>query len=441
MRHLRLRQAGSAGGGPGSLARRVPGHRMQGLLWAGVLGLAACYPGPVDPVGIPHAPPPFVRAPYVQQVTEGSASILWMSQPGSADTAWYRVPERDSAWTRTAVAEYRYGTRRTDLASLPPASTVEYVVSAGGTRAGPSLFRTAPSEGAAGEDVRVLLFGDSGWGGPEQIDLARRMERADWDLSIHVGDIAYNDGKEIEFTERHFRVYARSLDSTPFYPSIGNHDVRADGGRSYDGAFLWPEPFPGARYYAFRWGRIQFVSLDTSSDTEDVRGLREGTGRQLVWLEEVLRSASADSAVDWIIAFQHHPLYSHAIGISGHGLEYDLRTQLLPLYERYGVDLVAAGHDHHYERTWPVRDGRRVTDGCGPVHVLSGGGGASRYARDITATPLLATAQRVYEYVELTVGADRIRGRTIDRDGQVVDEFTVRRYDGTREGLPGPCSG
>jgi hypothetical protein len=54
---------------------------------------------------------------------------------------------------------------------------------------------------------------------------------------------------------------------------------------------------------------------------------------------------------------------------------------------------------------------------------------------------LLATAKRVYEYVELTVGTDRIRGRTIDRDGQVVDDFTVRRYDGTQEGLPGRCSG
>ena len=423
VKHSRYRQAGS------------------GLVWAGVLGLAACYPGPVDPVGVPLAPPPFVRAPYLQQITDSSASILWMSRPGSADSAWYRVPEVDSAWTRLRVQDHRHGTRRADLAALPAAGTVEYVVSAGGTRTGPHAFGTAPVEGSQPGTIRVLLFGDSGWGSPEQVDLARRMERAQWDLSIHVGDIAYNDGAETEFTERHFRVYARTFDATPFYPSVGNHDLRADGGRSYDGAFLWPEPFPGARYYAFRWGRIQFVSLDTSSRTEDVSGLREGRGRQLEWLEGILRSASADSTVDWIIAFQHHPLYSHAIGISGHELDRNLRAVLLPLYERYGVDLVAAGHDHHYERTWPVRDGRRVRDGCGPVHVLSGGGGASRYARDITSTPLLATAQRVYQYVELTVGADRIRGRTIDRDGQVVDEFAVRRYDGTREGLPGRCSG
>jgi hypothetical protein len=267
------------------------------------------------------------------------------------------------------------------------------------------------------------------------------MERDDWDLSIHVGDIAYNDGSEREFTERHFRVYARTFASTPFYPSVGNHDIRADGGRSYDGAFLWPEPHPGARYYSFRWGRTVFVSLDTSSKTEDVEGLRNGTGRQLEWLRETLRAASADSTVDWIITFQHHPLYSHAMGISGHELDRDLRANLLPVLERYGVDLITAGHDHHYERTWPIRQGRRVDAGCGPVHVVSGGGGASRYARDVTNTTLLAYAGRIYQYVELTIGSDRIRARTIDRSGRVADEFAVRRYDGVEGGLPGRCSG
>ena len=408
------------------------------VLGAAVLVLAGCYPGPVDPVGLPQIPPAFERLPYVQNVTDAGASVLWMSQAGSVDTAWYRVPAIDSAWSRTPVRDHRYGTSRADLMSLPASSTVEYLVSAAGTRAGPHEFRTAPPTGEAAE-VRVLLFGDSGWGGAAQLDLARVMRRDEWDLSIHVGDIAYNDGSREDFTYRHFRVYASMLASAPFFPSVGNHDVRADGGQSYDGAFAWPEPFPGARYFAFRWGRIQFVSVDTSSDTDDVRDLRDGRGRQLEWLREVLREAAADSAVDWIITFQHHPLYSHAVGISGHGLDQSLRGVLLPLYERHGVDLVTAGHDHHYERTWPIRDRRRVAEGCGPVHVLSGGGGASRYARDITNTTLLATAQRVYQYVELTVGEDRIQGRTIDRHGQVVDEFGVRRFDGATEGLPGRC--
>ncbi len=408
-------------------------------LAATVLALAACYPGPVDPVGIPQAPAPYVRAPYVQQVTDSSAWVLWMSQPGSVDTAWFRVPDADSAWKRAEVEDHRYGTRKAMLGPLPVSTTVQYVVSAAGTRMGPHEFRTGPAAGTSGEDVRVLLFGDSGWGGPEQIDLARQMRRLDWDLSIHVGDIAYNEGAEDEFTERHFRVYARTLAATPIYPAVGNHDVRADGGRSYDGAFLWPEPFPGARYYSFRQGRVLFVSIDTSSKAEEVDGLRSGEGRQLTWLVETLREASVDSTVDWIVTFMHHPLYSHAGGISGHGLDRNLGNELLPLFERYGVDLVTAGHDHHYERTHPVRDGRRVEPGCGPVHVLSGGGGGSLYARDVTTSPLAATTRRVYEFVELTISRNSIKGRTIGRQGELIDEFMVRRYTGTDTGLPDRC--
>ena len=182
------------------------------------------------------------------------------------------------------------------------------------------------------------------------------------------------------------------------------------------------------------------MSLDTSSHTADVEGLRSGRGRQFEWLQDLLADAAADSSVEWIITFQHHPLYSHAIGISGHGLDQDLRANLLPLFERYGVDLVTAGHDHHYEREWPIRQGRRVPEGCGPVHVLSGGGGASRYARDITNSVLLATAQRAYQFVELVIGSDRIEGRAIGRDGAVLDEFTVVPYGGTVSGLADRCS-
>jgi hypothetical protein len=266
------------------------------------------------------------------------------------------------------------------------------------------------------------------------------MNGEGFDLAIHVGDIAYDDGAEEEFTERNFRVYAPMLASTPFYPSVGNHDVRADEGRSYDAAFLWPEPADGARYYSFRWGRTLFISIDTASRTEDVRLLRSGTGPQYRWLEETLRAAAADTTVAWIITFQHHPLYSHALGISGHGLDRSLRRQLLPLFELHGVDLVAAGHDHHYERTFPILGERKVESGCGPVHILSGGGGASRYARDVGDSSLGAYTRRVYQFVELSVGEDRIRGRTIDRYGEVIDEFTVRRFPGTDAGLPDRCT-
>ncbi len=37
------------------------------------------------------------------------------------------------------------------------------------------------------------------------------------------------------------------------------------------------------------------------------------------------------------------------------GADLGIRQQWLPLFDAYGVDLVLAGHEHHYERTVPVR--------------------------------------------------------------------------------------
>jgi hypothetical protein len=65
----------------------------------------------------------------------------------------------------------------------------------------------------------------------------------------------------------------------------------------------------------------------------------------------------------------------------------------MPLFDAYGVDLVVAGHEHHYERTFPVRgvepgsslltpvprscDPAEMDTRDGTVHMIIGGGGHS----------------------------------------------------------------
>jgi hypothetical protein len=65
----------------------------------------------------------------------------------------------------------------------------------------------------------------------------------------------------------------------------------------------------------------------------------------------------------------------------------------LPLFDQYGVDLVVAGHEHHFERTFPVRgilpgstlltpapqgtDPYLMDTSTGTVHMIIGGGGHS----------------------------------------------------------------
>ncbi len=433
------------------------------LLIACVAG-AACKQSVGDPLGLIPRFAPFERLPYLQAVDASSATVRWLAIASVSDSAQYRTDPRGS-WRaltiersdrRTSVTGI-VATRTARIEGLEPSQSVAYRVWADTVAVGPFSFRTAPLPGDS-DTIRVLAFGDSGWGSDAQIRLAEQMQDREFDLAIHMGDIAYQNGSEADFTLRHFQVYRSLLAQIPFFPSVGNHDLRSDGGMPYRRAFVWPASFEDARFYSYRWGSVKFLALDTidEPDTDwslegalsldedgesstDGAEIRDGGGRQYEWLVRELAAAQADSTVRWIIVYMHHPPYSHARGISGHGSDLDLQREIAPLFDRYGVDLVLSGHDHHYERSNPVHDGEVAHDGCGPVYILTGGGGASRFVRGVGRSPLQARGSREYHFVNLDITESTLRAQAWGEQGQLIDGFLVLPYEGeTEDGARSP---
>jgi len=74
---------------------------------------------------------------------------------------------------------------------------------------------------------------------------------------------------------------------------------------------------------------------------------------QTIWLERTLADARRDWSVDMIVVFMHQVPMSTSI--SGNGSDLAIRQAWLPLFDKYEVDLVLHGHEHDYERTYPVR--------------------------------------------------------------------------------------
>jgi hypothetical protein len=74
---------------------------------------------------------------------------------------------------------------------------------------------------------------------------------------------------------------------------------------------------------------------------------------QCIWLERILREARQDPTVDMIVVFMHQCAMSTSV--TGNGSDLGIRQAWLPLFDRYEVDLVLSGHEHDYERTYPVR--------------------------------------------------------------------------------------
>jgi Purple acid Phosphatase, N-terminal domain/Calcineurin-like phosphoesterase len=74
---------------------------------------------------------------------------------------------------------------------------------------------------------------------------------------------------------------------------------------------------------------------------------------QTIWLEKTLAEARHDRSVDMIVVFMHQCAMSTSV--TGNGSDLGIRQAWLPLFDKYEVDLVLSGHEHDYERTYPVR--------------------------------------------------------------------------------------
>jgi hypothetical protein len=74
---------------------------------------------------------------------------------------------------------------------------------------------------------------------------------------------------------------------------------------------------------------------------------------QTLWLERTLAEARLDPGIDMIVVFMHQCAMSTSA--PGNGSDLGIRRAWLPLFDRYEVDLVLSGHEHDYERTYPVR--------------------------------------------------------------------------------------
>ena len=382
----------------------------------------------------PATAPQIVRQPYLQQVTESSAIVVWTTaQPGAAEVR-YGLPGGPTASspadTRAFLSGqtglgYDFYQHEARLVGLTAATRYTYDVFMAGRDATPGqdAFTTAPLTGAG--TVRFIAFGDSGVGSTAQRQLSARMTADSFDLAIHSGDVAYGTADSLggasyaQYDDWLFGVYAPWLRSRPLFPSIGNHDDEVDFGKPYRDVFVLPEngvsatyPDHAERYYSFNYGPVHFVALDTELAFRDP-GRRQA---QLAWLAADLAATSQP----WRVAFFHRAPYSAG---SHHGSDLEVRQAFAPLFEQYGVQLAIAGHEHDYERSVPWREFRPT--GSRVVYVVTGGGGGALTPAGVG--PWTAASASVHHYVRIAIDNCVLSGQAVRPDGTIFDSFAINR--------------
>jgi hypothetical protein len=255
------------------------------------------------------------------------------------------------------------------LTGLAPGTAYSYRCIQGADSSAVFMFSTAPSPSVTAGHIRFGILSDSQEFSAQSsmvVDSMRAMMTRLWgnDLAqsigvvIHCGDICSSGAVLSQYQSQYFSSMAPVSASVPFMVSIGNHEAESDYYYRYMryGEFGGPR---GDRYYSFRYGRLQFIALNTNGRYRD--------DEQIAWLDSVCAAAENDDQVDWIFTYGHHPALSETWP---DGNTTYTETRILTTLSTYAkATLHMAGHTHAYERG-AMKDA--------PVHTLifGGAGGA-----------------------------------------------------------------
>ena len=367
---------------------------------------------------MPYVLPPYIyEGPLVQMAGEDEVTLVWYMSRGVEAPPTITI-EGVEPPPVVEVADRRCRCR---VANLAAGESYQYTIKLDERTLHTAAFQT---NRPAGEPFSFAIFGDSGKGTRAQFQLAARMAQRNPDLVLHTGDLIYSGGERYHYKERFFDAYAGMLQRVCFWPSIGNHDVGDDGEDSaYFEVFELPENGPPGvtpeHDYWFDYGSARIVVIDTEHDATTI------ATKVTPWLSEVL----TDCAADWKFVVLHRPPYT----AGPHNPCLAARESLCPIFEQTGVDIVFAGHDHMYERTYPMRAGEKTDDSTGVVYVVTGAGGASLYdALPLDQRPdyFAAINADIHSFTHVSIDGWRLTLEQESTNGDILDRWTLDRTPG-----------
>ena len=411
-------------------------------------------------------PPTVTRGPYLQVGTSSNLVVRW----------------RTSAVSDTGV---RYGTNLASLnLSVSNAALVteheillpglqpetKYFYSIGTSTqslAGDAtyFFHTSPPPGPA-RPTRIWTIGDFGTGFPAQHSVRDAYTNftgsRPTDVWLMLGDNAYSHGFDYQYQSYVFNIYPTLLRQTVVWPTMGNHEtgfgsqILTD---DYDYYRIFTMPTNGQaggvasgteHFYSFDYANIHFVCLDSMT-----AAFRQPAGVMAQWLQADL----GDTTADWIIAYFHHPPYTKGSHNSdGESDLIQMRENILPILESFGVDLVLSGHSHSYERSFLlngfygysstasaahfINDGDGQTNGTGAYLKPAGGLGANQGAVYVVNGrsggqggggalnhPAMFYSTLTAGSLVLDIDGLRLDARYVSETGTVDDSFTLIKGD------------
>ena len=283
------------------------------------------------------------------------------------------------------------------VCGLPAGTRLHYRAGGAGTWSDPAEVRMP------GEELLAVVVGDTRGDPTTWGMILNAAETLDPDLILFTGDMV-PVGKELDDWWQWLQAGEGILDHRILLSTHGNHEGMAQ-------AFFGLLGLPGNE----QWFSLDFPSAHLSFFNDS--GISTEVDDQVAWLQQDL----ADARAPWKLTIHHQPAFSSS---QVHAVSSTVLYQFVPVMEAGGVKLDLSGHNHHYERMLPLRDGL-FTPG-GTVYVVTAGGGAPLYP-NLGDQPTSAAVAVAEHYTVLRIQPHQIRGQAIDLAGNILDQFELQQ--------------
>ncbi|WP_457627382.1 metallophosphoesterase family protein [Oceanithermus sp.] len=246
------------------------------------------------------------------------------------------------------------------------------------------------------------------WTGDEATAaLLERLGAPDAGWVAALGDLAYPAGTSRQFARCYDPSWGRFRERT--LAVAGNHEYYTRKAAGFFGYFGAEAAHPPIGFAAHRIGSWSVYALDSRCllDQSCLPG-----GELYARLEAALREDPARCS----LVLVHNPRFSSGV----HGSNARMQP-LWALFQRYGVELVLSGHDHHYERFAPLDAEGRSDPERGTVQFVAGTGGAGLRKLRQRASGSLFADDAHHGVLELTLAEGRYTWRFVSTEDEVLD--------------------
>jgi len=195
------------------------------------------------------------------------------------------------------------------------------------------------------------------------------------------------------------------------------------------------------QYYSFNYQNIHFLVMSTELPLVGIGSAEYN------FVNKDLAKAASNPDINWIIVCYHKTSYSTPSRVPPFATFRDIYH---PLFDKYHVDLVLQGHEHTYQRSYPLRynvnnssnpivvtdnnisannnNNNNFTNSQGRIFTIVGTAGARLFPLYGHA-PYMATQYIGHGFLDITItnNGKTLSAKFYANDGSVKDQFTINK--------------